>query len=117
MKKSTTKSARSLAVSAGFTSFVLDQLDGLGEVTPRSMFGGVGLYCGGIFFGILARDKMFLKVGASNRADYDAHGMKAFRPYPGRSGTMKYYEVPLEILESPIDLVAWARKAIAVARP
>jgi len=109
------KNPRSLSVSDGFKSFVLDQLDGLGDVTPRSMFGGVGLYCGGLFFGILARDKLFLKVGEANRADYDAHGMKAFQPYPGRSGTMKYYEVPLEILESPIDLVAWARKAIVVA--
>lgn len=114
-KKATPKSPRSLAVSEGFKSFVLDQLDGLPDVTPRSMFGGVGLYCGGIFFGILARDKLFLKVGDSNRADYDAHGMKAFRPYPGRGGTMKYYEVPLEVLESPIDLVLWARKSIAVA--
>jgi len=28
---------------------------------------------------------------------------------------MKYYAVPLEILESPIDLAVWAGKAIAVA--
>ena len=113
--KKKTRSARSLAVSDGFRSFVLDQLDGLGDVTPRAMFGGVGLYCGGVFFGILARDKLFLKVGDANRADYETHGMKAFRPYPGRSGTMQYFEVPLEVLESPIDLIAWARKSIAVA--
>ena len=108
---------QSLAVSDGFTSFVVDQLDALGHVTPKSMFGGVGLYSGGVFFGILARDKLFLKVGPSNRADYEAHGMKAFRPFPGRTGSMNYFEVPLEILESPIDLVAWARKSIAVASP
>jgi DNA transformation protein and related proteins len=106
---------RSLSVSAAFKSFVLDQLEELGDVTPRSMFGGVGLYHRGVFFGILARDTLYLKVGDSNRADYKRAGMKAFKPYPDRSGTMKYYAVPLEILESPIDLAAWARKAIAVA--
>ena len=106
---------RSLTVSAAFKSFVLDQLEELGDVTPRSMFGGVGLYHRGVFFGILARDTLYLKVGDSNRADYKRARMKAFRPYPNRSGTMKYYAVPLEILESPTDLAVWAGKAIAVA--
>jgi DNA transformation protein len=106
---------RSLTVSAAFKSFVLDQLEEFGDVTPRSMFGGVGLYHRGVFFGILARDTLYLKVGDSNRADYKRARMKAFRPYPNRSGTMKYYAVPLEILESPTDLALWAGKAIAVA--
>jgi DNA transformation protein and related proteins len=106
---------RSLKVSAAFKSFVLDQLEELGDVTPRSMFGGVGLYHRGVFFGILARDTLYLKVGDSNRADYKRARMKAFRPYPNRSGTMKYYAVPLEVLESPTDLALWAGKAIAVA--
>jgi DNA transformation protein and related proteins len=108
-------SLRSLKVSAGFKSFVLDQLEDLGDVTPRSMFGGVGLYYRGVFFGILARDKLFLKVGDANRGDYTRARMRAFKPYPDRSGSMNYYEVPLQVLESPLDLAAWARKAIAVA--
>jgi DNA transformation protein len=106
---------RSLTVSAAFKSFVLDQLEELGDVTPRSMFGGVGLYHRGVFFGILARDTLYLKVGDSNRADYTRAGMKAFTPYADRSGSMKYYAVPLEILECPTDLAVWAGKAIAVA--
>src|SRR6478609_6860281 len=79
------------------------------------MFGVVGLYHRGVFFGILARDTLYLKVGDSNRADYTRAGMKAFTPYADRSGSMKYYAVPLEILESPTDLAVWAGKAIAVA--
>jgi DNA transformation protein and related proteins len=106
---------RTLTVSAAFKSFVLDQLEELGDVTPRSMFGGVGLYHRDVFFGILARDTLYLKVGDSNRADYTRAGMKAFTPYADRSGSMKYYAVPLEILESPTDLAVWAGKAIAVA--
>jgi len=106
---------RSLTVSAAFKWFVLDQLEELGDVTPRSMFGGVGLYHRGVFFGILARDTLYLKVGDSNRADYKRTRMKAFKPYPNQSGTMKYYAVPLEILESRTDLAEWAGKAIAVA--
>jgi DNA transformation protein len=106
---------RSLKVSAGFKSFVLDQLEELGDVTPRSMFGGVGLYHRGVFFGIVARDTVYFKVGETNRADYEGARMKAFRPYPNRSGVMKYHAVPLEVLESAAELAIWARKAIAVA--
>jgi DNA transformation protein len=106
---------RSLTVSAGFKSFVLDQLEELGDVTPRSMFGGVGLYHRGVFFGIVARDTVFFKVGKTNRADYERARMKAFRPYPNRSGVVKYHAVPLEVLESAPELAVWARKAIAVA--
>src|SRR5436190_6282397 len=97
---------RSLTVSAAFKSFVLDQLEELGDVTPRSMFGGVGLYHRGTFFGIIAGDTLYLKVGDTNRADYERAGMEPFKPYPHRSGTMKYHAVPVDILESALDLAA-----------
>jgi DNA transformation protein len=105
----------SLSVSPAFRSFVIDQLEELGGVTARSMFGGVGLYHRGIFFGIIARDTLYLKVGDANRADYARAKATPFKPYPDRSASMKYYAVPVEILESALDLAAWARKAIAVA--
>ena len=105
----------SLEVSDPFKGFVLDQLAELGEVTPKSMFGGVGLYCSGVFFGIIARDVLYLKVDDRNRADYERAGAKPFKPYKDRGGTMRYYAVPLAVLESPLDLVAWARKAVAAA--
>jgi DNA transformation protein len=105
----------SLTVSAAFRKFVLDQLEELGDVTPRSMFGGVGLYHRDTFFGILARDTLFLKVDDRNLPDYERAGSKPFRPYPNRSGSMRYYSVPLDVLESSMELAAWARKAISAA--
>jgi DNA transformation protein len=107
---------RSLKVTDAFKAFVVDQLADLGDVTPKSMFGGVGLYCDGVFFGIVARDVLYLKVDDSNRDDYVRAGMPPFRPYADRSGTMQYYAVPIDVLESAIELVAWAHKAVAVAR-
>lgn len=114
-RASAKKTLRSLKVSESFKAFVLDQLEELGDVTPRAMFGGVGLYHRGVFFGILARDTMYMRVDDRNRSAYEDAGMKAFKPYPGRGGTMRYYSVPLEVLESPIDLAEWARQAIAAA--
>jgi DNA transformation protein len=130
---------RSLKVSDAFKRFVLDQLEEIGDVTSRAMFGGVGLYHAGVFFGILASDTLYLKVGDSNLPDYEAAGMVEFNPYPDDSprrrprqpprarsgqgprprsrqgGTMRYYAVPLNVLESAPELAVWARKAIAVA--
>lgn len=108
-------SMTSLEVSAAFRAFVLDQLEGLGHVTPRSMFGGVGLYCRDLFFGIIARDVLYLKVDDVTRGDYERAGMHPFKPYPKRPGTMQYYAVPVDVLESTADLVTWARKAVAAA--
>ena len=106
---------RSLRSSEGFRQFVLDQLEAL-DVRARAMFGGTGLYSSEHFFGIIARDHLYLKVDETTRVRYETAKMKPFRPYPDRSGTMQYYEVPLAVLESPLDLEQWAREAVTVAK-
>jgi DNA transformation protein and related proteins len=105
-----------LKSSDAFTTFVLDQLEGLGAVVPRAMFGGVGLYCDGVFFGIIAADVLYLKTDEANRTDYQRAGMHPFKPYPDRPTTMQYYAVPVGVLEAGPELVAWARKAVAASR-
>jgi DNA transformation protein and related proteins len=105
----------SLKVSTAFRAFVLDQLEELGPVTSRSMFGGVGLYCRDLFFGIIARDVLYLKVDDVTRGAYVRAGMEPFRPYPTRPASMQYYAVPVDVLESAGDLVTWAQKAVGAA--
>jgi DNA transformation protein and related proteins len=108
-------SPRSLASSDAFEAFVLDQLEGIGDLVSRKMFGGVGLYASGYFFGIIARDVLYLKVDAENLREFEDAGSRMFKPYPNRPGTMKYYEVPVGVLESAPDLVRWARESIRAA--
>jgi DNA transformation protein len=105
-----------LRVTDTYKRFVLDQLEELGDVEPRSMFGGVGLYYRDVFFGIVAGDVLYLKVDDATRGDYERAGMGPFSPYPERGGTMRYYAVPLDVLESAEELARWARRAIDVAR-
>jgi DNA transformation protein len=81
------------------------------------MFGGAGLYCGEFFFGLIADDTLFLRADESNRSDYTARAMAAFRPYADRPQlSMSYYEVPAEVLEDPRQLATWAARSVAVAR-
>ena len=107
---------RSLKVSASFKAFVLDQLEELGGVTAKAMFGGVGLYRDSVFFGLIARDTLYLKVDDRTVKDFERAGSKPFTPYANRKGSRHYYAVPVDVLESAIELTAWARKAVAAAK-
>jgi DNA transformation protein len=106
---------KSLAVSASFRTFVLDQFEELGDVVPRSMFGGVGLYRDGLFFGIIAGDVVYLKTDRETIAMFEAAGARPFTPYADRRGSTRYYSVPVGVLESASELTKWGRKAVAVA--
>jgi DNA transformation protein len=99
----------------GFLEYVLDQLSGVENLLARPMFGGVGLYAGTVFFGIIYRDILYLKVDDRTRADYERAGMKPFTPYAPRTTTMQYYQVPAGVLENEEDLTEWARRAIGAA--
>lgn len=105
-----------MAVSQSFRTFVIDQL---GRVVPRirarSMFGGVGIYAGELFFALLANDTLYLKVDDSNRPDFEALGMGPFLPYGDERDKMQYYELPADLLDDPDALRPWAEKSIEVA--
>jgi DNA transformation protein len=105
-----------MRVSAAFRDFVLDQLSEVDQLHPKAMFGGVGLYAGDVFFGILAADVLYFKVDDTNRRDYEAAGAAPFKPYADRPMTMSYYEVPLAVLEDPTTLGQWARRSIAIMK-
>jgi DNA transformation protein len=105
-----------MRVSRGFREFALDQLAGVRDFRAQAMFGGVGLYSGDVFFGILAADVLYFKVGDANRAEYERAGSKPFKPYADRAMKMPYYNVPTATLEDTAALAAWAERAIAVAK-
>lgn len=104
-----------MAVSDEYLAYVIDQLEYLGPVTSRRMFGGAGLYFAGLFFAVVADDVLYFKVDDSNRPDYEAQGMEAFRPFPDKSTVMSYYQVPIDVLESKETLKDWAGKALSAA--
>jgi DNA transformation protein and related proteins len=103
---------RGILAEGSFGAFVLDQLGALRGVEARPMFGGAGLYLDGEFFGILYKERLYFRVSADTITDYTSRKMKPFEPFEGRNGrSRRYYQVPVEIIESPGDLVTWARAA------
>ena len=107
-----------MPVSDEFLEYVLDQLSDWGQVSARKMFGGAGLYCDGKMFGLIADDVAYLKVDDSNRDDFEMAGSSAFNPYPekDKSIVMSYYEIPVDVLENPDELIEWAKKSLTIAR-
>ncbi len=98
-----------------YITYILDQLAGLGELSCRRMFGGAGIYHRGRMFALIAEDVLYLKADDSNRPDFEAEGMGPFTPWDDPKHTMRYYEVPVDVLENKETLAEWAEKAYAVA--
>ncbi len=99
-----------------FKEFVLDQLSALPDVRAKAMFGAHGIYSGETFFGILDEGRLFFKTDAASENDFTARGMGPFTyESRGKVLTMGYHEVPPDVLEQPLELVEWARRAILVA--
>jgi DNA transformation protein len=98
-----------------FVAYICDQLEPLGPIRWRRMFGGYGIYCDELFFAIVAGDVLHFKTDAGNRQRYEAADMPPFQPFPDKPTTMNYHQVPDEIVDDPTQLCAWANEALAVA--
>lgn len=104
-------------MSQSFRTFALEQLRRIRlDIRARSMFGGVGIYAGDLFFALIADDTLYFKVDDSNRLLFEARGLGPFRPGGPTGEVMQYYEVPEDVLEDPEALRPWADAAIEVAR-
>ena len=103
-----------MAVTPGYLSFVVEQLQGVVSIETKRMFGGVGIYGNGFFFALVAEDRTYFKVDDSNRPDFERAGMGPFRPY-GDERAMQYYELPINVLEDTDELKDWVMKAVTVS--
>lgn len=99
-----------------FKEFVLDQLRALPELRARAMFGAHGIYSQEKFFAILDEGRLFFKTDTQSQADYMVRGMGPFTyEMKGKVMAMAYHEVPPDVLENAVELVAWAQRSIQLA--
>jgi DNA transformation protein len=102
-------------MASEFVEYVLRQLQVLGPVSARRMFGAYGLYCDERIFAVIDNDALYLKVDEISRLDYIAAGMGPFQPLAGKKTGGNYYELPLDVLESREKLLRWGKQALAAA--
>ena len=97
----------------GFVDFVIDQLHRVKDIRRRRMFGAYGLYCGEIFFAIVADGRLYFKTNNTTSPRYKEHDMGPFTPAPGQV-LKNYFEVPVDVLEDDEQLAEWARESVRV---
>lgn len=106
-----------MAVSPGFAEMLIDALAPLGPVTVRRMFGGGGVYCDGVMFGLIADDALHFKADESSRQPFEDEACSPFVfEGKGRTISTSYWRIPERLLDNADELVDWARVALGVAR-
>ncbi len=101
-----------------YADYILDLLEPLGNIKVRKMFGGFGFYKDTVFFALIATNVLYFKVGDNNRSFYEARGSKPFcyERENGKTVSMSYWEVPIDVLEDRDILTEWVYQAVIAAR-
>lgn len=107
-----------MAADQEYIEYLLDLLEPIGRVESGRFFGGTGLTCDSVQFGMVMGTTLYFVVDDSTRPDYEAAGMSPFSYSTKKREVLvkRYYEVPVEILEDREALIDWAAESIEIAR-
>ena len=101
--------------------FIRELFSQFRPVTVKRMFGGAGLYCEGLMFGLVFDGAIFLKVDETSIPDFEREGSQPFvytrAKSPGRVGrhSLSYWRLPERLYDDPDELAVWAGRALATA--
>ena len=97
-----------MASTQEYVDFVLEQIDQVGEVTAKKMFGEYALYADGKMFGSICDNKFFIKPTNAGRAFIGTRLVEA-PPYPGAK--------PNFLIEEKLEDRKWLSELIKVSLP
>jgi TfoX/Sxy family transcriptional regulator of competence genes len=92
-----------MATSKEFVDFVLDQIENIGAIEAKKMFGEYGLYLDGKIVGLICDDKLFIKP-VSGRAHIK--NVVELPPYEGAK--------PSFLIEEKIEDSKWLSELIRI---
>ena len=107
-----------MATSDSLQAHYRDQLDRLGNVTARRMFGAACLFIDGIAFAIVDDGSLFLKTDPALKEAMKEAGGQPFTYRLQKKGEieMGYCSPPESAFDDQDELLDWARKSVAIAR-
>lgn len=104
------KGARSSTAGVEAAEALIDDLQPLGEVTSKRMFGGHGVFSDGVMFGIVdSTGACYLRADDATAERYAAEGAE-------RHGKMPYWTIPTAVRSDGEQLLAWADESLEVAK-
>ncbi|MBK5111916.1 MAG: TfoX/Sxy family protein [Thermoleophilia bacterium] len=100
------REAKLTGASTARAEGLVEELRPLGEVSSRKMFGGHGVFCGGVMFALVDSDgDSFVRVDDDFRAELEAQGSTSH-------GRMPY----MSVHSSDEALLALAGRSLEIAR-
>ncbi|WP_425050214.1 TfoX/Sxy family protein [Psychromarinibacter sp. S121] len=105
-----------MSLSDEEVAFARELFSGLGDVTTRRMFGGMGIYHEGTIFALMRSDGVLLLKGANGFGEVlEAEGCERWT-HTRKDGTataMPYWTLPDAALDDPEIACDWARRSLA----
>ncbi len=96
-----------MPVPDSFRDRVMTDLEPLGDIRARAMFGGYGIFEDADMFGLMSGSSLFFKMGDANRAAFETVGAEQFDRMP-------YFRVPDSVMDDAGLLQEWTHAAIEV---
>jgi DNA transformation protein len=101
--------------------FVRELFARFGPVSVNRMFGGAGIWSGGLMFALEFDGVIYLRVDDASLADFEREGSKPFvyprAKTPGKVGrpSRSFWRLPERLYDDPDELAVWASRALAIA--
>ncbi|CAA0087538.1 DNA transformation protein TfoX1 [Zhongshania aliphaticivorans] len=105
-----------MAADSAFINYLMEQLQWVGPVKGRKMFGGYGVFLEGLMFALVIDNTLYLKIDNDSKRDFDALGLPPFTYLRGeKTIALSYYQAPEEALDDMDMLIVWANRAYQAA--
>ena len=105
-----------MATQNEFVNYLLDELQSLGLVTRKQMFGGYGLFMNGLMFALVTDETLYLKSGPEIDSLFDELNLPSFNYLrQGKQISLSYRLAPDSILDDPQELCEWVLRSYKVA--
>lgn len=99
-----------------FVNHLLELLEPMDGVSAKAMFGGYGIFCDGLMFGLVADSTLYLKVDKQNVDEFASRGLEPFVYVKGdKPMAMSYREAPADVLDDTESMMHWAQNAYRAA--
>ncbi len=93
-----------MVTDSNFVTYLVEQMKPAGDIIAKKMFGEYGVYCDGIFFGVICDNKLFIKPTDAGR-EFIGHVIEA-SAYPGAK--------PSFLIEEKVDDKEWLCQLIQI---
>ncbi|HXW24729.1 MAG TPA: TfoX/Sxy family protein [Xanthobacteraceae bacterium] len=107
-----------MVASYSFAEFLREQLEPLGHVTMRRMFGKTGVFCDGLMLGMVRDDTLYFRVDDHNKEVLKEAASSPPLNYEkgGASIDLAFWRAPERLFDEPDEFMTWARAALGAAR-